>query len=260
MELVQCCHCRKLPTLVLKLDFAKAFDSVDWLSLNAIMDARGFPPLWCNWITSMLQTLKLVVFVNGVPGPWFACGRGLRQGDPLSPYLFLLVADVLQQMIKLDQRISHPAASGKPCPELQYADDTLILLKADQDGLVALKQVLDLFCEATGLHINFNKSTMVPMNTSSSTTTALQSILGCQLGSFPQTYLGLPLSHEKLRLSVFSPLITRADRHLSGWHASLLNPMGHAVLINSVMDSQLTYAMSVLLLPPGNIDALNCRR
>src|SRR5687768_2857608 len=125
LELVQCCHRRKLPTLVLKLDFAKAFDSVNWASLAAVLEVRGFPPAWIKWIMDMLETTKLAVLVNGVPGPWFACERGLRQGDPLSPYLFLLVVDILQQMIKQDTRIYHPAAMGQPCRVLQYADDTL---------------------------------------------------------------------------------------------------------------------------------------
>ncbi|CAN6294153.1 unnamed protein product [Urochloa humidicola] len=100
MELVQCCNRRKLPTLVLKLDFAKAFDVVSWDSLRATMVARGFPTEWCQWVDNILTSSKLAVLVNGSPGPWFTCRRGVRQGDPLSPYLFLLVADVLQKMIK----------------------------------------------------------------------------------------------------------------------------------------------------------------
>lgn len=136
-------------------------------------------------VAAMLHTSKLSVLVNGVPGPWFACSRGLRQGDPLSPYLFLLIANVLQQLIKQDSRISHPTVTDQPCPVLQYADDTLILLKADVGALVALKEVLDLLSSTTGLHINYQKSTMVPMAVPPQMTTELQQILGCQLGSFP---------------------------------------------------------------------------
>ncbi|CAO2185858.1 unnamed protein product [Urochloa humidicola] len=260
MELVQCCHHRKLSTLVLKLDFAKAFDSVNWQSLEKIMLIRGFSSTWCRWIDAILHTSKSAVLVNGHPGPWFPCKRGLRQGDPLSPYLFLLVADVLQQMIKQVSGIRHPVSPELPCPVLQYADDTLILLRADHGDLQQLKEVLDSFSAATGLLINFDKSTMVPMHTPAATVTELQAILGCRVEGFPQTYLGLPLSCDKLKLSAFSPLIAKADKYLCGWQTSLLNPRGRMVLVDTVLDSQLVHAMSVMLLPQGVLDAFDRRR
>lgn len=208
----------------------------------------------------LLNTTKMAVLVNESPGPWFGCGRGLQQGDPLSPYLFLLVADILQQMIKREPGIRHPAAADIPCPVLQYANDTLILLKADMADLKLLKEVLDSLASVTGLVINYSKSTMTPMHMSLEAVAALKNVLGCKLGSFPQTYLGLPLSHEKLCLTAFTPLISKVDRSLSGWQASLLNPMGRAVLVNAVLDSQLVYMMSVMLIPQGVLDAMDRQR
>ncbi|CAN6348274.1 unnamed protein product, partial [Urochloa humidicola] len=166
----------------------------------------------------------------------------------------------LQQMIKQDGRIHHPAAADRPCPVLQYADDTLILLRADSDDLASLKEVLDRFSVFSGLRVNYNKSTLVLMHVPSSTADQLQDILGCQLGTFPQTYLGLPLSSDKLKLSTFAPLIAKSDKYLSGWQASLLNHMGRTVLVNTVMDSHLVHAMSVMLLQQGTLDAVDKRR
>jgi hypothetical protein len=130
-EIVQCCHARKAPTIVLKLDFAKAFDSINWGSLRTVPIARGFPSLWCDWMDAIFCSSKSAVLLNGIPGKWINCKRGLRQGDPLSPYLFLIVADVLQQMIKQDDQLCHPLVDGMPCPVLQYVNDTLIILRAE---------------------------------------------------------------------------------------------------------------------------------
>lgn len=137
-ELVQYCHRNKMPAVVLKLDFAKAFDSVNWDSLLAILSARRFPAKWNQWMQLLFQTSHSAVLVNGCPGNWIRCKRGLRQGDALSPYLFLLVADVLQQMIKRDPGIRHPVMEG-PCPVLQYANDTLLLVRAEIPDIRRLK-------------------------------------------------------------------------------------------------------------------------
>jgi hypothetical protein len=110
----------------------------------------------------------------------------------------------------------------------------------------SLKQLLGLFAEATGLRINYNKSTAVPVHMDNSNTQQCISLLGYKLEGFPKVYLGLPISVHKLPVSAFNSYIDKADRYLAGWQAALLNPMGHAVLVNSVLDSQLVYAMSAL--------------
>lgn len=119
VELVQCCHKRKVPTLGLKLDFAKAFDSVHWDSLLCILEVHGFPAQWNGWVHSLLSTSRSAVLVNGCPGPWMHCKKGLRQGDPISPYLFILVADVLQTLIQADAGVRHPIVAARSCPVLQ---------------------------------------------------------------------------------------------------------------------------------------------
>ena len=163
-------------------------------------------------------------------------------------------------MVKQNAGIRHPAGDNLPCPVLQYVDDTLVVLRSNLASASRLKEVLDAFSVATGLKINYNKSTIVPMHTAPGEVADLAALLGCQIGSFPQAYLGLPLSCTKLQLNAFAPLISKSDQYLAGWQCTLLNPMGRAVLVNSVLDSQLIYAMSSLLLPKGTLDALDRRR
>lgn len=200
------------------------------------------------------------MLVNGCPGPWFTCKKGLRQGDPLSPYLFLLVADDLQVLIKTDGSVRHPLEDGRPCPVLQYADDTLLLLRAELSDVLRLRTLLSQFAAATDLHINFSKSIVVPMHVPAANLQPMVTALGCQQATFLQTYLGLPLSNTKLNISAFAPLISRADHFLPSRKASLLNPMGLCVLVNAVLDALPTYAMVALQLPRAVIDGYDARR
>lgn len=190
------------------------------------------------------------MLVNGCPELWIPCRRGLRQGDLMSPYLFLLVADVLQTMIKQDVGVRHPLMEDTACSVLQYADDTLVLLRGELEDVIRLRELLDQFSKATGLKINYTKSTAVPMHLDEQLAEQYIQALGCRQEGLPQTYLGLPLSCGKLRLSTFDPYIARADRYVVGWQSFLLNPMGRTVLINSVPDSQLIYLMFAIQLPP----------
>jgi hypothetical protein len=90
----------KKKTLVLKLDFRKAFDTVSWDCLFEVLKVRGFDHKWLQWMKALLEIAKTTILLNGIPGPWIQIKRGLRQGDPLSPLLLIILVDVLQQIIK----------------------------------------------------------------------------------------------------------------------------------------------------------------
>ena len=156
--------------------------------------------------------------------------------------------------------LCHPIDNSLPCPVLQYADDMLILCKGDVHSVAVLKTILDNFSLAIGLTINFHKSTFVPMNVDDRTATAMATTLGCALSTFPQTYLGLPLSLHKLRASNFQPLLTSFDRYLAGWKARLLSTGGRIVLVNAVLGSLPIYFMSSTLLPKTVRELLDAKR
>lgn len=134
------------------------------------------------------------------------------------------------------------------------------MLKAELIGATRLKEILDQFAALSGLHINYGKSTLVPIHVEEGVVAECVQILGCRRDSFPQPYLGLPLSANKLPLSAFTPHIQKTDKYLSSWQANLLNPMGRAVLVNLVLDSLLVYFMSSLQLPPSVLHQLDRKR
>jgi hypothetical protein len=135
----------------------------------------------------------------------------------------------------LSSLIPHPLIPDAACPVLQYAGDTLLFLCDSPCAAIALKQVLEDFTTATGLAINYHKSTFVPLHLEADYTHRISSILGCPVSTFPQPYLGLPLSASKLHNVDFQPLISKCDKYLSGWRGRLLSTGGRLILTNVVL-------------------------
>lgn len=243
--------------MVFKLDFRKAFDSVSWEALLTILSHRGFPQAWTSWLSSVLFSSKTAILLNDIPGNWINCQCGLRQGDPLSPYLFLLVADLLQQLIIkafTPNSLCHPIDPSRPPAILQYADDTLIIARADSDAAETLQSILNDFADATRLTINFHKTTFLPMHTPAPTANAISATFNCPRSSFPHIYLGLPLSLTKLPSSAFQSIVQNYLKYLVGWVARLLS-------ISSSLDAPTTYFMSVFRLPKKkNLNQLDAIR
>jgi hypothetical protein len=139
---------------------------VNWSYLLEVMQALGFGRRWREWISILFRKGSSTALLNGQPGPTFWHGRGVRQGDPLSPMLFILAMDPLQRM--LDLAIKHGIISPLPISAARwritmYADDAAIFINPSKDDLETLKEILQIFGTSSGLHINIQKSSIHPI-------------------------------------------------------------------------------------------------
>jgi hypothetical protein len=154
-------HKSKIHTLLFKLDIYKAFDSVSWEFILELLKRHGFPPLFRDWIASLLCTSSSWVLLNSIPGAPIKHGRGLRQGDPLSPLLFVLAIHPLQQIPELatQHNLLHKIRDRRSIMRTSlYADDADIFVTPLKEEIQNLSSIPAHFGEASGLVANFQKA------------------------------------------------------------------------------------------------------
>ncbi len=237
---------------LLKIDFDRAFDQVSWEFLFGLLRARGFSTTWVGWIKAILHSTTVAVLLNGTPGCFFRCSRGLRQGDPLSPLLFILCIDVFYRMLNqvIYNSLLSPIRVDEVCVHtLQFADDLLLFFNGSSTSARVIRTVLDAFSTVSGLKVNFTKSALIPINLPSAHFEGLANLFGCSVASFPITYLGLPLSPRAPSRVDFLPLIEKLDKRLAGWKGQLLSRAGRLVLINSVLSTIPAFFCSLFRIP-----------
>ena len=157
--------------LICKLDVEKAFDHVNWSFLLQMLERSGFSAKWRPWIFFCLSIVRFSILINGSPCGFFGNSRGLRQGDPLSPLLFVLVMEALGRM--LDKAVHEGPLSGfsvgnsegksLAVSHLLFVDDTLIFCDADPNQILILHMILIWFVAVLGLKINLGQSELVPV-------------------------------------------------------------------------------------------------
>ena len=162
-EVVEEARRSKRSCLVFKVDFEKAYDYVSWKFLFYMMRRMGFHERWIGWVKGCLTSASISILVNGSPTDEFKPQRGLRQGDPLAPLLFVLVAEGLTGLMReaVSRNLFHSFMVGKnkvPVNILQFADGTIFFGEASMENVSVIKAILRSFEIASGLRINFSKS------------------------------------------------------------------------------------------------------
>ncbi|GJZ46309.1 RNA-directed DNA polymerase, eukaryota [Tanacetum coccineum] len=222
-----------------KVDFQKAFDSVRWDYLDDILGKFGFGSRWRGWIHGCLQYSKASVLINGSPTDEFLFHRGLRQGDPLSPFLFILVMESLHVAFQrvIERGMFNPVIIGKDdrvsISHLFYAVDAMLIGKWSSSNVSTLVMMLHCFFLASGLKINVKKSSLYGVGVHSSDVQHLVDSFGSLANNLPFTYLGVK------------------------WKAKALSVGGRLTLIKSVLGSLPTYYMSMFKVPDGVLNHLD---
>lgn len=207
--------------MILKLNYEKAYDRVSWNFIFQILECRGFSEKWISWIRQIVVGAFVGVMVNGEESSFFKPGKGLRQGDPISPLLFNLVSDVLTRMLFRASNAGFVKGLPSDFREgsillLQYGNDTILFSSAEEFYLINLKHILLWFEQLSGMRINFHKSDLIPMNVEGDYVHYASHIFHCPLGTFPIKYLGVPLHYNKFSREDVQPLVDKMVNRIAG--------------------------------------------
>ena len=224
----------------LKLDMMKAYDRVEWSYLEAIMLKLGFDRLWVDKIMKCVTTASFSILFNGERLQEFKPTRGIRQGDPISPYLFLLCAEGLSCVLKgvgADQSVNgiQIARTAPKINHLLFADDCLLFLKADASNAQLVQESLTKYCDASGQKVNLAKSSIF-FNRGCKQTLRdnIKTITQVQNESLNEKYLGLPTEVGRSTNNAFKYLKDKVWNKIQGWIEQTLSAGGKEVLIKSV--------------------------
>ncbi|KAL6543520.1 hypothetical protein OROHE_010142 [Orobanche hederae] len=241
---------------MIKLDMEKAYDTINWNFIFQVMTGFGFSNVWINYIKACISNCWFTILVNGESVGFFQSKRGIRQGDPLSPLIFVIAADYFSR--STDRLFfNNPAMFYKfkkkvKITHLAYADDILIFLNASKRSLYILKNCFAHYERVSGRKINDQKSSFILHKPTAQIVDWIQRILGFNKTDLPVNYLGVPLWKGFQNFNMYGPLIFKIQNKILTWNHRMLSTGGRLELINSVLNSIAFYNLQVIQ-PPDNV-------
>ncbi|PNX93586.1 ribonuclease H, partial [Trifolium pratense] len=254
---------KKKGDVVYKIDLEKAYDHVNWEFLRSCLIQFGFPPITITLIMHCVSASSLSLIWNGQRLPSFSPTRGLRQGDPLSPYLFVICMESLSHAIlqAVDNNAWKPVSISRNGPGLShlfFADDVLLFSKATVSQATVIEGILTKFANLSGLRVNIQKSrAFFSATTRQNKIDSIVSITGIQNTNSLEKYLGFPIIHGRLCKRDYDFFIDKIQHRLASWKNKLLNKAGRLALVQSVLTSIPTYYMQLNWLPSSICDYMD---
>jgi exonuclease III len=241
------------PAAALKIDITKAYDSIHWDSIVRIMAVMGFPKTFVSWIYVCISTPSYSVVINGRPVGSFRGSKGIRQGDPLSSYLFLIVMEVLTVTLRTSYNNKiikyHPKCNQQQITSIMFADDVMVFTKPELPSLKGINEALQNFYKMTGLSINQSKSSMLVSGISHEACVMLHHQSGFSSMENDMKYLGIPLITKRITKNDCYPLYHKITSLMTAWENRKLTQSGRLVLIKTVVFSSVVYWARAMILP-----------
>ena len=218
-----------------------------------LLEAQDFPLVFREWVKECITSPRFSMSINGELAGFFKGKKGLRQGDCISPYLFIMVMEALSKILEkaaVQGKIKlHPKCEDPKVTHLLFADDLLIFSDGSRLSLARISPVMMDFKNMSGLEMNPSKSEIFFGGFNDSEVAALSGISGFKQGIFPTRYLGLPLNPGRLTLSTLQPLIDKITGKLHSWTVKYLSFAGKIRLVASVIYGMVNFWSGMFVLP-----------
>lgn len=248
--------------VAIKLDMVKAFDRMEWVFIIKIMECLGFSSKWCQLINQCISTSSISILLNGSPTPAFTPTRGLRQGDALSPYLFILCMEDFSRMLQNAESAGlisplQPVRGSPKISHLFFADDCILFSSAAGSSIPNLMKLLNQFCEISGQMVSLHKSSIHFSNHMNDTVKAsISDSVKMQRIQLKDKYLGIPLFIGRNKQSCCTETVDKMNSRLQAWQGKLVNQAGRSTQIQAAVGVMAHFQMSCMKIPNKTVDQI----
>lgn len=236
---------------------------IDWKAfIRNMMERFGFNQIWIQRVMTFISSASYTFLHDGEQFGRVIPGRGVRQGDPMSPYIYIMCVEGLSAIICRNEEagLIHGCRIAKEAPvisHLLFEDDCYLFFKATKAEAGVMKRILSRYAEISGQIINFNKSVVTfSPNIRLVDREEVCMELGVQENASPGKYLGLPMNIRRNKKSVFEFLVDRVEKKLQAWRVQKILKAGKVTLLKTSAQSIPNFWMNLLLIPGDVCDAI----